>query len=168
MGGKEDDPDMDEAACFGANKHKPRDKETEEPFLFHTIPHTAFEELIHGMDVVAVIALSADGKAALAALEKRIPFFGLSFTPEHSMWLTKRLEGQVFRKMQDGMSKLHQPGLTTLIGAAPPEKEEKKKVTTGAKRGATTTTEGTRVPKHPHVLRLSRPSLHQNAPCHIR
>ena len=88
----------------------------EEPFLFHTVPHTLFEELIHSMDAVAVIALAGDGKAALAALQMRIPFFGLSFTPEHSAWLAKRLEGQVFKKYQDATSKLHQPGLTILLG----------------------------------------------------
>ncbi len=90
----------------------------EEPFLFHTVPHTLFEELIHSMDIVAMIGLGADGKAAMAALERRLPFFGLTFTPEHTMWLTKRLEGQVFKKYHDGTSKLSQPGLTLLLGGA--------------------------------------------------
>lgn len=134
--------------------------------MFHTVPHTIFDELIHGMDVTAVISLSADGKAASAALERRLPYFGLSFTPDHSAWLTKRLEGQVFRKMQDATSKLHQVGLTTLIGAGPaPPKEEKKKEPTGWKRGAA---EGTPVPKHQHFLWSIRPILHRNAPSAIR
>jgi hypothetical protein len=89
----------------------------EEPFLFHTVPHTLFEELIHSMDIIAVIGLASDGKAALAALQLRLPFFGLTFTPDHTAWLSKRLEGQVFKKYQDGTSKLHQPGLTALIGS---------------------------------------------------
>jgi hypothetical protein len=111
-------PDNDDEAgeISVPNKGKQRDKDVEEPFLFHTVPSTMFEELIHGLDTVAVIALASDGKAAMVALERRLPFFGITFTEDHSHWLVKRLEGQVFRRYQDSKSKLWTPALTTLIG----------------------------------------------------
>lgn len=95
-----------------------RTQDTEEPFLFHTAPSRMFSELAHSMDIVAIIGLSADGKAAQTALERRLPFFGLSFTPAHSEWLLKRLEGKTFRMMQDPTNKLHQTGLVNVISCA--------------------------------------------------
>lgn len=141
VGGPLSDDDVDDDDVRTASKAKPRDKEQEEPLLFHTVPHTAFEELIHSMDAVSVIALAGDGKAAISALERRLPFFGLAFTPEHAEWLTRRLEGLVFKRFQDPLSKLYQPGLVQLLGtrdtsakppaphpdpAAPPMKRQRK------------------------------------------
>lgn len=99
-------------------KHKPRDKKSEEPFLFHSMPTKLFQELIHATDAVAIIALAADGKAAMATLEERIPFAGLAFTPDHAKLLSKRLERQVFQKYQDPSSKLYQSGLSQILGGA--------------------------------------------------
>jgi hypothetical protein len=118
-GGVEGAVDVDDELASGHVKNKPRDKNIEEPFLFHSVPQALFNELCHSHDAIAVIGLAADGKAALAALERRLPFFGLTFTPEHTAWLTKRLEAQVFRRFQDPLSKLYQSGLTVILGKQP-------------------------------------------------
>ena len=120
VGGPADDPaDIDDELAAAPAKHKPRDKDVEEPFMFHTVPMALFDELYHAVDAVAVLGLASDGKAAIAALERRIPFFGLSFTPDHSSWLTKRLESQVFKRFQDPQSKLYQAGLSLLLTGPP-------------------------------------------------
>ena len=105
----------EDAGLPAAGAEPPRDKESEEAFMYHTAPKKLFEELIHAFDAVAVISLAADGKAAMSALERGIPFFGWTMTPEHGMWLRERLKGVVFKKFQDPQSKLHKAGLTALL-----------------------------------------------------
>lgn len=109
---------LDDELAAAPVKSKPRDKESEEPFLFHSAPSLLFKELLHSVDGVAMIGLAGDGKAALAALELRLPFFGLTFTPEHTKWLIKRLEGQVFKRFHEPQSKLNKPALTKLLSSA--------------------------------------------------
>ena len=46
----------------------------------------------------AMFALASDGKAALACLEKRLPFWGLTFTPSHTACLTAFLEKEVYSR----------------------------------------------------------------------
>ncbi len=81
LAGCEDD-DEDELVTV-CNRAKNRGKDMEEPFLFHTVPSALLEELCHSVDAVAVIALAGDGKAAMAALKRKVPFFGPAFTQEH-------------------------------------------------------------------------------------
>ena len=94
VGGTPDEANVGDELAAMPTKNKPRDKESEEPLLFHAMPSRLFEELLHSVDAVAVIGLAGDGKLALAALERRLPFFGLTFTSEHTKWLTKRLEAR--------------------------------------------------------------------------
>ena len=114
------DVDVDDELSTVNVKNKPRDKTMEEPFLFHSVPQALFDELCHSHDAVAFIGMAGDGKAALTALERRLPFFGLSFTPEHTAWLTKRLEAQVFKRFQDPQSKLYQSGLSVILAKGQP------------------------------------------------
>ena len=121
VGGNADDGDApvdDELSTAPACKAKPRDKDSEEPLLFRTVPGRLFDEMLHSVDAVAMIGLASDGKAALAALERRLPFFGLTFTVEHTKWLTKRLEGQVFKRFHDTNSKLFKVALVKLLTPA--------------------------------------------------
>ena len=115
VGGTPDEANVGDELAAMPTKNKPRDKESEEPLLFHAMPSRLFEELLHSVDAVAVIGLAGDGKLALAALERRLPFFGLTFTSEHTKWLTKRLEGQIFKRYQNPNSKLYQPSLTKIF-----------------------------------------------------
>ena len=112
--GGEDVPEED-LAMVPAQRAKPRDKNTEEPLLYHTMPNTLFGELMHSVDACACIANGADGKAALESLERNIPFFGITWTLEHTNWLRARLEGQVFKRFQDPKSKLYKVGLANLL-----------------------------------------------------
>ena len=88
---------------------------TVEPLLFHSIPYQGFQELLHGFDAVGCISLAGDGRLAEACLERRIPFWGLAWTPQHVAALTKRLEARAFELMCSPESKLYQPGLHALI-----------------------------------------------------
>ena len=110
----EDVPEED-LAMVPAQRAKPRDKNTQEPLLYHTMPKALFGELMHSVDACACIANGADGKAALESLERNIPFFGITWTLEHTNWLRARLEGQVFKRFQDPKSKLYKVGLANLL-----------------------------------------------------
>ena len=119
MGGTadgEDDTDAeDDADIPDVKKNKPRDKNDTEPLLFHSPPAVLVEEIMHSVDPVAVIALAGDGRVAELCLERRIPFFGLCFTPEHVTALTARLEARVFSRMQNDKSRLYSPTLKVIL-----------------------------------------------------
>ena len=106
------DPDDDGAADV---KVRTRAKTDEEPLLYHAVPTTALRELLHSLDAVACISLAGEGKMAFECILRRIPYFGLAFTPAHVQRLTHRIEASVFAAMQDAESKLFQPALAKLL-----------------------------------------------------
>ena len=84
--------------------------------MYHTAPKKLFEELIHAFDAVAAISLAADGKMAVSALERGIPFFGLMLTQTHGLWLRERLKGVVFKKFQDPPEQAPQGWFNRTVG----------------------------------------------------
>ena len=67
------------------------------------------------MDVECVFGLAGDGKTAMACLERQKMCFLLACTEDHATWLKLWLQAQVFKKFQDPQSKLHKPGLVSLL-----------------------------------------------------
>ncbi len=117
VGGTPDDMDIDEELGQAPAKNKPRDKLSEEPLFFHALPASVSHELMHSYDAVAFISLSAgEGKAALEAIKRRIPYFGVTCTETHSRWLLSRLEALVFKSFQNPEDTLFQPGLVGILG----------------------------------------------------
>lgn len=121
----EDMPDGDAEPLNLNAKFRPRDKNDVEPFLFHAEPVQVLEEILHGLDAVAVISLAGDGRLAELCVEKRIPFFGLAFTEDHARALQLRLEKRVFKLMQDDKSRLYSANLKTILSKNLGEVEEK-------------------------------------------
>ena len=50
--------------------------------------------------IEAMFSLASDGKAALACLEKRLPFWGLTFTASHTAFLIACLEKEVYTRFK--------------------------------------------------------------------
>ena len=59
-----------------------REKNDIEPMMYHACPAGLHKELCHAIDGVAAIATGADGRLAAVALERKIPFFGLTLTDD--------------------------------------------------------------------------------------
>ena len=113
---REEDGDADEeAGDAGSAADAKREKTQVEPLLFHSPPMSLRVELMHALDSVCAFSLAGEGKTAMVAMERGHMCFLLAYTPEHAAWLKQRLQAIVFKKHQDPESKLHEPGLVTLM-----------------------------------------------------
>eukprot|EP00438_Fugacium_kawagutii_P011016 Skav214772 [mRNA] locus=scaffold3923:18507:27693:- [translate_table: standard] len=90
----------------GSDKHGRRRDVDEEPVS------EIFEEfnVSHMLDLTC-----CDGKAAYAAICKRVPYIGIVFTQEHASLLMKRLEYKVFQAMQTAGSPLYEASLAAVL-----------------------------------------------------
>ena len=95
--------------------HKPRGNADIEPFMLHAPPFAMYEEIIHAFGAKGVISLAGDGRAALACLERRLPYCGLTFSPRHTEALQAHLESKVFERFCNCKSRLHEPALAALL-----------------------------------------------------
>lgn len=111
----DDDGASEDEDLLKEEKASKRDKADIEPLLFHTPPFAFYQELIHSYDAIAVIALAGDGKFAEACLEARVPFFGMTWSQEHSEALKLRLQKRAFELMLSPESKLYIPQLQALL-----------------------------------------------------
>ena len=100
----------------GYKKRAPTDIE---PFMLHAPPCSMYDELLHAFEAKGLIGLAGDGRGALACLENRLPFFGLTLSEAHTSTLMTYLEAKVFEKMANPKSKLHVPGLAKLLDIEP-------------------------------------------------
>ena len=154
VGGKEDEDEIniegsDYEDDMEGSANNPRNKNDMEPFLYHAAPTPLLEELVAGLDPQAVICLAGDGRMAELCLERRIPYYGLAFTPEHVQSLTGRLEGRVFQKMQCDQSKLFSPQLKVILdkncgNVQPEEHAEPKKKSSRKRKPSKTETDAAR------------------------
>ena len=83
--------------------------------MMHSPPFTMYEELLHAFDAKGLIALAGDGRAALACVERRLLFCGLTLSEPHTLALMAYLESRVFERVANCKSKLHVPALAALL-----------------------------------------------------
>ena len=138
--GSDDEDDEDEAEMTEPSAKKKRlaskkdDDEMETVFYFQ--PATSLvEELMHLAQARAVIDLTAGaGVWALAALENKIPYFGVVVTDTHLKELTDRLVREVKAKLTTPTSKLYMAYLAAQVKPAAAAPKPKPKAGTKDKK----------------------------------
>lgn len=124
VGGKVDsDDDMIEEK-EEKDKVVKREKNDIEPMMYHACPASLHTELCHSMDAVAAISAGGDGRLASVCLERKIPFFGLTLTDDHSKALTAFLQKRVFQMSLDPSSNLYNAKLAAVIARQQPLDDE--------------------------------------------
>jgi hypothetical protein len=109
----------------GPKKMQARHKDDVEPMNFHGMPRFLYHDLLNMMNSQAVISLTTcDFLLAFACLELKIPFFGFTFTEQHTSlgidWLVKR----TLQAFGEEESNLYEPEYATMLGDI--EKEDAK------------------------------------------
>jgi hypothetical protein len=86
-----------------------RPEEAEEPVFYKVLPPTFYRCLFSSMCAKGVVDCTAgDGSAALSAVEKKIPYFGVCLTEKHARGLLSFLVTSVLEKFLDEKSPLFQ------------------------------------------------------------
>ena len=116
-------PGADQLTVGAGRLAKPIREDTNvEPVFFHAVSVETHEELLHGMCVEALVdSTPGAGTAALAAMRKRVPYFGVCLTDKHRELLQLRLEELCFQEMKREDGPLHEPGLVSLLAGNDPD-----------------------------------------------
>ena len=128
-------PGADQPTVGAGRLAKPIREDTNvEPVFFHAVSVETHEELLHGMCVEALVdSTPGAGTAALAAMRKRIPYFGVCLTDKHKELLQLRLEELCFQEMKKEDGPLHEPGLVSLLTGDANDPDGKKRTRPVAK-----------------------------------
>ena len=79
-------------------------------FSAHCLPVDFYTDLYHGFEVKGVIDLSVgQGTAAKAALQLRLPYFGLALTDQHCLHIEKLLTESILENMAQESSTFYRP-----------------------------------------------------------
>jgi hypothetical protein len=98
-----------------------RNAGTREPVAWHSLPVLFWQEILFDFEVGAVIDLTpGDGMLATAALQTRLPYTGLVFTPKHADALYSRLESQAIAGVTREGDTWYDQRLVETIAAARP------------------------------------------------
>jgi hypothetical protein len=94
--GEPEETEATQPAAAAAPIATPRNAGTREPVSWHAMPVVFWQEILFDFKVGAVIDLTpGDGMLALAALQARLPYTGLTYTKKHADLLMHRLQMQV-------------------------------------------------------------------------
>ena len=82
----------------------------ESVFSAHCLPVDFYTDIYHGFEVKGIIDLSVgQGTAAKAALQLRLPYFGLALTDEHCLHIEKLLTESILENMAQESSTFYRP-----------------------------------------------------------
>jgi hypothetical protein len=105
----------------------PRNAGTSEPVAWHAMPQLFWQEILFDFKVGAVIDLTpADGTLAMAALNARIPYTGLTFTSKHAEELLGRLQSLVLAGATREGDSWYDPHLVDALTTKPTAKAKAK------------------------------------------
>ena len=105
-----------------------RTADSVEPLCYHGLPRLFWEDVIHAYDVKAVLDLTAGpATCAEAALNLRVPYYGLCQTFQHLATIKKHLTKRMWEYMKDPENPHYEQGLTESLKKEAPKKDPKKK-----------------------------------------
>ncbi len=104
----------------GRGAHSARADTALEPVFFHSYPVALFREWVHCFAAAVWCDFTAGcGHSAMACLESKCPYFGLTMTDVHREELVKRLLVLVYDSMKEQGSALYNPSLAKAVCGDP-------------------------------------------------
>eukprot|EP00959_Pyramimonas_sp_CCMP1952_P466481 9490012-Pyramimonas_sp.AAC.1 len=95
-----------------------RDDDDVEPVAYHAGCPELYECFGEAVSVKAWIDLTAmDPTLAVTAVKNRVPYFGVTLTPEHQKWFDDKVCDLLFQSMKDPTSPFYKPGLAAILSA---------------------------------------------------